>query len=553
MAERTAYHLKIAGMYCVQCEHRIAKALQNMQGVHNINVSYKKAKADFECDNSVSYDSIVKVIEDEGYKVAGLADSGLPIKGRLSLAAIMVLYVLLQYTGLLNQLAPSQLAQSGMGYGALFLIGVLTSVHCIAMCGGISLSQSIPDEKGRKSSFSRPLLYNLGRVVSYTAIGAVLGTIGYFIGGGTAVSAPLTIQGLIKIIAGVMLLIMGLRLIGAFSWLQRFSISLPKGLVRTVGRASVRIKAPFMIGLLNGFMPCGPLQAMWLIALSCGSPIKGGLSMLLFSLGTLPLMLGLGSLVTALGKKYAHAVQSGGAVIVAVMGLALLTQGGVLSGVLPTALVSAGLAKDTSVNIGGVQIVESELTSGKYPEITVQAGIPVRWNIHAEKSSINGCNYTMVIPGPDLRLSFQPGDNVLEFTPRVAGTIPYSCWMGMIRGTIMDIDLDNMVWTSESTEETMLTCRTWSKRPAIWSGCAATVPPTATPPTGCTPPSPHRIRAPCPSMWRWPFLVCLHCQCTVADLLAIWRQGYSEGVLSPHATIYPICGVVYGERAGHAQ
>ena len=42
----------------------------------------------------------------------------------------------------------------------------------------------------------------------------------------------------------------------------------------------------------------------------------------------------------------------------------------------------------------------------------------------------------MVIPGLDLSLSFRPGENVLEFTPETAGTIPYSCWMGMIRGTI---------------------------------------------------------------------------------------------------------------------
>ena len=77
---------------------------------------------------------------------------------------------------------------------------------------------------------------------------------------------------------------------------------------------------------------------MWLIALSCGSPLKGALSMLLFALETLPLMLGLGSLVAALGKKFAHAVQSAGAVAVAVMGLALLTQGGVLSGILPAAI-----------------------------------------------------------------------------------------------------------------------------------------------------------------------------------------------------------------------
>ena len=47
MADRTAYHLNISGMYCVQCEHRIAKALQNMKGVHNVSVSYKKSKGRF--------------------------------------------------------------------------------------------------------------------------------------------------------------------------------------------------------------------------------------------------------------------------------------------------------------------------------------------------------------------------------------------------------------------------------------------------------------------------------------------------------------------------
>ena len=436
MAERNAYHLKISGMYCVQCEHKIAKALQNLQGVHNINVSYKKAKAEFESDNSVPYDSIVKVIENEGYKVAGFADNGLPIKGLVSLAAIIILYVLLQCTGFLNKFAPSQLAQSGMGYGMLFLIGAVTSVHCIAMCGGISLSQSIPDKKDRKKSFIRPVLYNLGRVVSYTVIGAVLGTVGYFIGGGSAVLVPLTLQGLVKIVAGGIILIMGLRLIGDFSWLQRLSVPLPKGLIKAVGRVSAKAKTPFIIGLLNGFMPCGPLQAMWLIALAGGSPIKGALSRFVFSLGTLPLMLGLGSLVAALGKKFALTVQSVGAVIVAVMGLALLTQGGVLSGILPIALVSSGSAKDTAVNIGGVQIVESELKPGGYPEITVQAGVPVRWDIVAEQGSINGCNNIMVCQDLDFEHKLQEGNNIIEFTPESNGDFTYSCWMGMIYGKI---------------------------------------------------------------------------------------------------------------------
>lgn len=435
MAERKAYRLKISGMYCVQCERKIAKALHKIQGIYNINVSYKKAKAEFESDDSVSYEGIVKVIEDEGYKIAGLANNDLVIKGTLSVLAIILLYTLLQYTGFMNKFAPSQLVQSGMGYGALFLIGAVTSVHCVGMCGGISISQSISDNKG-KNTFVRPLIYNLGRVVSYTLIGAILGTIGYLIGGGTAVSVPLTLQGVIKIVFGLMLFIMGLRLIGVFSWLQKLSVALPKGLVRYVGRASAKTGSSFMIGLLNGFMPCGPLQAMWLVAIAGGSPLKGALSMFVFSLGTLPLMLGLGSVVAALGKKFALAVESVGAVIVAVMGLALLTQGGVLSGILPTALVSAGSEKDTATNIGGVQIVESELTPGKYPEITVQAGVPVRWNIHAEKSSINGCNNRIVCKELDLEYEFHEGNNIIEFTPENADNISYSCWMGMIYGNI---------------------------------------------------------------------------------------------------------------------
>ena len=69
-------------------------------------------------------------------------------------------------------------------YGMLFIIGLLTSVHCIAMCGGINLSQSIP--RGGKISFVPALRYNLGRVVSYTATGFVLGCAGWLFGGANA-------------------------------------------------------------------------------------------------------------------------------------------------------------------------------------------------------------------------------------------------------------------------------------------------------------------------------------------------------------------------------
>ena len=80
--------------------------------------------------------------------------------------------------------------------------------------------------------------------------------------------------------------------------------------------------------------------------------------------------------------------------------------------------------------------MESELTAGRYPEITVQSGVPVRWNIRAEKSSINGCNYMIVCKELGLEYEFREGNNMIEFTPESKGEISYSCWMGMIYGKI---------------------------------------------------------------------------------------------------------------------
>ncbi|GHU91418.1 hypothetical protein FACS1894202_12800 [Clostridia bacterium] len=93
-----------------------------------------------------------------------------------------------------------------------------------------------------------------------------------------------------------------------------------------------------------------------------------------------------------------------------------------------------------STIVDGVQIVNSTLSSGGYPKITVQAGVPVRWTIDAPKGTINGCNNRMQIPEFGVEYKFQTGENVIEFTPTKAGKIPYSCWMGMIRSSITVVE-----------------------------------------------------------------------------------------------------------------
>lgn len=262
------------------------------------------------------------------------------------LAVIILLYVLLQATGVLNLLVPGQLADTGMGYGMLFVIGLITSVHCIAMCGGINLSQCIPrkaaeeaDGTGKLAAFRPALAYNLGRVVSYTAVGFILGLAGFLVGGGSQVGLSATLQGALKILAGLVMVVMGINMLGLFPWLRRFTVRMPDSLARKVGKKKSGTGRPFVVGILNGFMPCGPLQSMWIVALASGDPFSGALSMFLFSLGTVPLMLGLGSIVSALGRRFANQVMTVGAVLVVVLGLAMLSQGGALSGWLSSGLL----------------------------------------------------------------------------------------------------------------------------------------------------------------------------------------------------------------------
>jgi len=458
--------LHIGGMTCISCQNKIEKKLRNTVGVQNANVSYSAGTAIVAYNPDViSLKNIVQIIQKLGYQASSARQKPNASRTVGLLIIIVALYVLLEQFGVLNLLVPSQLAQANMGYGMLFVIGLITSVHCVAMCGGINLSQCIqggvrrPDQvsnadnalassrygqlaseggqqkkqASRVSALRPAILYNLGRVISYTVVGFIVGALG------SVINFSSTAQGVLKLIAGVFMVIMGVNMLGIFPWLRKLTPRMPKIFARKINSEKSKSNSPLIVGLLNGLMPCGPLQAMQIYALSTGNPFAGALSMLLFSLGTVPLMFGLGALSSVLSKKFTRKVAMAGAVLVVVLGLSMFTQGWGLSGLsLGSVIPRAAAASQTvdSTVTDGVQVVKSELSSGKYPAITVQAGIPVKWIINAPEGSINGCNNRMLIPEYDIEYEFKTGENIIEFTPTKAGTFPYSCWMGMIRSTI---------------------------------------------------------------------------------------------------------------------
>lgn len=436
--------IQIDGMICVNCENRIERKLTGLNGIESMKVSYSKgtARVSYHSDR-LSIEQIEKAIEEIDYyvrKKEQQEEKKVDIYNLITVTAILLsVFILMNRFGGTRVFNLFPVAKEGMGYGMLFMIGLLTSVHCVAMCGGICLSQCVPQNAyrkgtgGTKTTLRPSILYNLGRVLSYTLIGGIIGMLG------SVISFTGTMKGMVQILAGAFMVIMGLNMLSIFPWLRKFNPRMPKVFAKKI-HIQQKSNRPFYIGLLNGLIPCGPLQAMQLYALSTGNPLEGAFSMFLFSIGTVPLMFAFGAFSSFLSKKFTSKMMSVSAILVMVLGVFMFRSGTALSGFyLPVPVGTTQESKLAQVE-DGIQTVDTNLASGSYVPITVQKGIPVRWTIIAEKSNINGCNNSIVIPKYNLQVDLKQGDNIIEFTPMESGSISFSCWMGMIRSKITVVD-----------------------------------------------------------------------------------------------------------------
>ena len=353
-------------MSCVHCENKIRRTLEGTDGIINAKVSYSKGTAEITYDETlISTEEIKKIIERLGYGIG--RDGKTDVSKILGVSIIFfALYMIMTRLGVFNIFNFFPQASETTGYGMLFVIGLLTSMHCVAMCGGINLSQCVPcvtkGNESRLSALAPGFLYNTGRVISYTAVGAAAGTLGSVIGFSGAFS------GIVQLAAGVFMVIMGLNMLNIFPWLKKLTPRMPRIIASKIISRKTS-KSPFFIGLLNGLMPCGPLQAMQLYALSTGSALKGAFSMLLFGLGTFPLMFGLGAASSFLNRKFSRGMMTASAVLVIVLGVSMFSGGMSLSG------ISFSFGKNNTANLatidGDIQTVTFNLSSGRYEPITV--------------------------------------------------------------------------------------------------------------------------------------------------------------------------------------
>jgi len=188
------------------------------------------------------------------------------------------------------------------------LVGLLGGVHCVGMCGGIvaTLTAGLPREQRQRLSRQLPfqLAYNAGRIASYTFAGAVMGALG-------AVALQLVplhlAQRLLYLIAAGFMLALGLYLGGWWQGMTRIE-RLGERLWRRIeplGRRFLPVRhwwQALAVGLVWGWLPCGLVYSVLIWSAGSGGPLQGALLMLVFGLGTLPNLLGLGLLAGAAAR-----------------------------------------------------------------------------------------------------------------------------------------------------------------------------------------------------------------------------------------------------------
>lgn len=184
--------------------------------------------------------------------------------------------------------------------GSAFVAGLLSSGHCLGMCGGIvgalSLGRGAAPGQGSGGRLAGLAAYNAGRILTYAALGALAGALGATVGG---LLPPEVARRGARLFAALFLVGLGLFLAGRPQFLQPIE-RLGARLWRRIEPASRRLltaRGPgqaLALGLVWGFLPCGLVYSMLAMASLAGGPGDGALVMLAFGAGTLPALFAAG-------------------------------------------------------------------------------------------------------------------------------------------------------------------------------------------------------------------------------------------------------------------
>jgi sulfite exporter TauE/SafE len=280
------------------------------------------------------------------------------------------------------------------------------------------------------------LSFNLGRILTYTVLGAVNGLVGQVL------TKDLQIGSAMNVIIGILMVFVGLDMLRILpfdrilpnKWYKNFLLKMQGRLLQHPRQTS------FLLGVITYWLPCGFTQSVQLYALSVADPVQSALIMLAFALGTTPVLLLMGYATSIMKTIFYIWFMKVIAVLVTLVGIAYILNFLTLYGLNPLqplfsqlgGKVEAVAAKEEN----GEQIIRMRVTNSGYSpnSFTVEKGRPVKWIIDGVE--VFGCQGYLVAPKIEVETTLKKGENIISFYPVEAGKIGFSCSMGMYGGEI---------------------------------------------------------------------------------------------------------------------
>ena len=448
----------IKGMHCTACEILTEEKLATVSGVLSVKSDHMRACAVIEYAEAEPNEAALKqAIKGAGYEygtdeVSVESQVNNYYEFAQALIVFLGLYLVAKITGLTELV--NMKTDVVMGPSIVLLIGLAAGFSsCMALVGGLVLSVTARYAQvhkdlntsalrrgsvlstGAKERFVPHVYFNIGRVLGYAFLGALLGVTG------SAIHLSIGLSGWLIIIIALVMIVMGLKLIGLFPVFNRLELALPKSVLAWFGlreRSEEKYSSTktMILGALTFFVPCGFTQAMQLYALSSGSALTGAMTMGLFALGTAPGLLSLGGLVSIVKGKWSSVFFRLAGIAVLAFALFNLRNGWNLVGASGFAWSQTKSVQVEESSDKEEQIIRMTQTARGYSpkNFTVEAGRPVKWIIDSQNA--NTCAASIVAPKIKVNMQLKAGENIIKFTPRETGTISFTCSMGMYRGTI---------------------------------------------------------------------------------------------------------------------
>lgn len=429
--------LCIDGMHCASCNILIEDELKKEKNIHDVKADFSKQKAEITYTGQLNHESLNKHINPYGYKIADRSEIVRePFWKRLAdvgvLAGILfIIYFFAQDLGIIPEINTS--IGSSLTFLSVFILGLVASTStCMATSGALFIATIGKQQNSSKSLISNLLpaiSFNAGRILSYGLFGFIVGSVG------NALLQNAFFSSIMSVFIAVAMIFIGLSMLNLFSFSPLTNNSLTKNIFQALENRFIKHprKTSFLLGAITYLLPCGFTQSVQLYTLGLANPFLSAAIMMVFALGTTPLLIALAFTNSFKNFSFYPYFQKIIGIIIFAIGFSYAVNFLTLHGLRINIGSNVSTGSEAKVE-NGTQVVRMKVhTNGYEPNtFTVKQNVPVRWIVEGE--NVFGCQGFLVAPQMNVQATLKLGENVFEFTPKEKGLLTFSCSMGMYRG-----------------------------------------------------------------------------------------------------------------------